>query len=163
MRWLMLSLIFLVLSSNIHAEQAYGTNSKELIELAGELNGKTVLFRGEVIGDQLVREGYVWLSVADQYNAMSVWAPVEIAKDIHSPGDYNHEGDRVEIEGQFFRSDPKMGGELYIRAYAIRVLGEGFVIPHTASPLKINLALFLFIFTALTGVLVLMIHRGRRK
>ena len=163
MKWLILSLIFSLAPFLAEAQEVYGTNSKELIELAAEFDGKIVQVTGEVIGDKLQRSGYVWLSVADEYNAISVFASDDLARKINYIGDYNHKGDIVQIQGQFFRSDPQVGGELYIRAYQIDVLDQGFVISYAVSPLKRALALFLFIFTVLLGVLVGITSRRRNK
>lgn len=126
-----------------YAQESMRVNSQQLIDQAVKIDGKTVIFKGEVIGDIMRRRGYAWFNVEDENNAIGIWAPLELIKTIGQAGDYQHKGGIVEVEGKFVRADKQLGGELCIRAQKIKVLKEGYRIFHVVKPAKVETTLAL--------------------
>lgn len=170
MNWKVLLVNFLLIFSTTHvfAEEPKKVNirptpksqeklilvsSQQLIDRAKELDGKNVLYKGEVIGDIMPRGSFVWLNIQEGVNAIGVWAPRDMVKDIRTAGDHTHQGDLVEVEGQFFKDDPNFGGEFYIRATSIKMAEPGHITAHTMSVVKIEIAVILLLGIICLGVL----------
>ena len=84
-------------------------NSSTLVENANLWNGRIVTFKGEAIGESMVRGKMAWLHLNDDaymeknieegavlggYNSgHAVWVSAELAKKIRSFGDFKHDGD----------------------------------------------------------------------
>ena len=66
----MLCLVLAVSSSNCYAQTP---TSLELINNAKQYDGKTVNYKGEVIGEVMVRGDYAWLHVNDGTIAIGIW------------------------------------------------------------------------------------------
>jgi hypothetical protein len=128
---------------------AQAVSSDELIKNAKDYDGKSVLYRGEVIGDVMVRGKYAWINVNDGKNAIGIWIDKDLAKDILFTGNYKTRGDQLEIAGVFQRSCLEHGGDLDIHAKVMRKISAGA--PALAS---LNTAKTRNIFI-LTGVLIL--------
>jgi hypothetical protein len=101
------------------------STSSDLLNDAKQYNGKTVDYKGEVIGDVMIRGDYAWLHVNDGVIAIGVWAPKAMIKDIRYAGDYHKKGDIVEVSGTFHRSCPEHGGDLDIHASEIKKVTPG--------------------------------------
>jgi len=108
--------------SNCYAQ---APTSLELINNAKQYDGKTVNYRGEVIGEVMVRGDYAWLHVNDNIIAIGIWAPKTMVQDIRYAGDYHKKGDIVEVSGTFHRSCLEHGGDLDIHASEIRKTTPG--------------------------------------
>ena len=54
--------------------EAREVTSTDLIENALALDGQTVTYTGEVVGDIMKRGDHTWLNLSDGSNAMGVWA-----------------------------------------------------------------------------------------
>jgi hypothetical protein len=100
-------------------------------------NGKTISYKGEVIGEVMARGDYVWLHVNDGVIAIGVWAPKNMVNDILYFGDYRNKGDIVEVTGTFHRSCLEHGGDLDIHAGAIKKVIPGNTVIHPVSRRKI--------------------------
>ncbi len=144
-------------------------SSSELVENFKKYDGQEVVYRGEVVGDVIKRESYVWLNVNDDsyssksipdggrlsgYNSgQSVWAPYDEAKKITYTGSYSFQGDVVEVKGVFNAVCPEHGGEMDIHASSLKILKTGREIKHQIPRSKILalviLALILFLLAAL--------------
>lgn len=129
-------------------------SSQQLINQDKELDGKNVLFKGEVIGDIMPRGDFVWFNIQEGATAVGIWAPRDMSKVIQLTGDYIHQGDLVEVEGQFFKDDPKLGGEFCIRAASIKIIEPGHKTTHVMNIVKIEIAVIL-----LVGIICLSILR----
>ena len=68
---ILLSGIFYLLSSICFAQPL--VSSTELIEKAKELDGKEIVYEGEVIGEVMTRGEYSWVNLNDGLNAVGVW------------------------------------------------------------------------------------------
>jgi len=134
-----LSLLFLFCSA-CHAQSL---SSTELINKAKELDGKEVVYQGEVIGDIMRRGDFAWVNVNDGQNAIGIWADYALTKDITYRGSYKFKGDIVEVSGIFHRACPEHGGDLDMHAQALRLIEAGSPVPEKSVRAKRNVALLL--------------------
>jgi hypothetical protein len=132
---------------------AQTVSSSVLIKGARQYDGKSVTYRGEVIGDIMGRGEYAWLSINDGLNAIGVWINKELIKDIQYVGNYRAKGDVVEITGIFKCSCPEHGGDLDIHAQYITKVGSGEPSPRPMDLKKAYLAFLLSIVTISTSLL----------
>ncbi|MCX5698525.1 MAG: DNA-binding protein [Candidatus Omnitrophica bacterium] len=117
-----LCLVLLVVSYNCYAQTS---TSLELINNAKQYDGKTINYKGEVIGDVMIRQDYAWLQVNDGIIAIGIWAPKTMIQDILYAGNYHKKGDIVEVSGIFHRSCLEHGGDLDIHASEIKKITSG--------------------------------------
>jgi len=143
-------------------EEPARLTSEELLRDTPKWDGKDIVFRGEAIGDIMRRGEFVWLNLQDDFGTIGVWAPRDMARGIQYTGDYRHKGDTIEIEGKFFRADPKLAGELCIRAQRLTIVNPGNTIARPLHPLKIEIAVLFFIGALILGLFrIFMKRRGR--
>ncbi len=135
---------------------AYTVSSSELIERAKDLDGRDVVYRGEVVTAILRRGPNAWINLNDGDNAIGVWCKYEDAAKIKFIGDYRTSGDVVEIGGIFNRACGKHGGELDIHASRVKVIKEGF--PKRELPDR-STAFFAVIFFLLTSFMIIRYRR----
>lgn len=147
---LVLCLVLTVSSSNCYAQTP---TSLELINNAKQHDGKTVNYRGEVIGDVMIRQDHAWLHVNDDIIAIGIWAPKALTKDIRYVGDYHKEGDIVEVSGVFHRSCLEHGGDLDIHASEIKKVTAGGPIIQPTSRKKLYIGISSLILVLLFYVL----------
>jgi hypothetical protein len=131
---LALCLVLTVSSSNCYAQTP---TSLELINNAKQYDGKTVNYRGEVIGEVMVRGEFAWLHVNDGIIAIGIWAPKTMVQNILYAGDYHKNGDIVEVSGTFHRSCLEHGGDLDIHASEIKKITPGSPDIHPISRKKV--------------------------
>ncbi|HET6498224.1 MAG TPA: hypothetical protein VFH17_04120 [Coriobacteriia bacterium] len=131
-------------------------SSIELIEDPQRWDGQTITFRGEAIGEAMVRGEIAWLHLNDDgyqfksieegaplsgYNTgMPVVVPARLADEISVFGDYKHRGDIVEVRGVFNAACPEHGGDMDIHAESLRVVADGRDVPHPVRPWKVALS-----------------------
>ena len=125
--------------------------STDMIEQAAALDGQTVTYSGEVIGDIMRRGDNAWINVSDGNNAIGVWIPTDWITDVHTAGRYAEQGDEVRITGVFHRACREHGGDLDLHATQITLLSKGFETAHAVEPTRIVLAVILTL--AAIGVL----------
>jgi len=130
---------------------AQTVSSTELINSAKLYDGKTVVYEGEVIGDIMARGRYAWVNLNDGQNAIGIWMPEALTKDIRLTGSYKSRGDWIEVTGVFHRACADHGGDLDIHAQAIRKIQSGKAIVERANPAKRNL------LVTLLGILCLIV------
>jgi len=148
-------LILLVfLASGAYAE---ALSSRELIENAKALDGKTVQYRGEAVTAILNRGEHSWVNLNDGGNAIGIWCKSPSLASIKFIGDYKNKGDILEVEGVFHRACPAHNGELDIHADSVRVVKPGFAVSERTERRKLNLAAAVFLLT----ILVVVIFRKR--
>lgn len=145
------------------AEPSIRVNSKQLINDKNTFDGKNVVFTGEIIGDIMPRGSNAWCNIQDDDNVIGVFAPGELFRIVHQTGDYQHQGDTVEIEGKFLRFDPQLKGEMSIRAYRIKILKFGYQMAHVVDTNKEEAAFGLAVVAALLVAFTIYIVRIRRK
>ncbi|MCM8796220.1 MAG: DNA-binding protein [Candidatus Omnitrophica bacterium] len=128
---------------------AQSISSTELINHAELYDGKVVNYEGEVIGEIMRRGEYAWINLNDGKNAIGVWLPFVLSKDIVYTGNYRTKGDWILVTGIFHRACPEHGGDLDIHAQEIKKISSGGTLKERLNPAKRNLAL------GLLGVLIL--------
>jgi hypothetical protein len=126
--------VFILLSYNCYAQT---TVSLDLLNNAKEHDGKIVVYKGEVIGDIMMRGDHAWLHVNDGYIAIGIWASQQLIQDISFAGDYHKRGDMVEVSGTFHRSCLEHGGDLDIHAQAIKIITPGVIVNSPINKRKI--------------------------
>lgn len=135
---LVLCLVLTVSSSNCYAQSP---TSLELINNAKQYDGKTVNYRGEVIGEVMVRGEFAWLHVNDGIIAIGIWAPKTMVQDILYAGNYHKKGDIVEVLGTFHRSCLEHGGDLDIHASEINKITPGSPVIRPISRKKVYIGI----------------------
>ena len=124
-------------------------NSASLVENANLWNGHTVSFKGETIGEALIKGNMAWIHVNDDpymeksaaaagtlsgYNSgHAIWLPADSARKIGLFGDYRHQGDIVKVSGVFNAACPEHGGDMDIHATSLTILRSGHSIEHPVS------------------------------
>lgn len=104
------------------------------------LDGRSITYVGEVVGDVLRRDRGAWLLVNDDAYALEVgpfgphreqrgfngglaiWLPDGLHEVLGEPGRHGRRGDVILVEGTFLRADPSDGGGMSIRASRVEVL-----------------------------------------
>lgn len=164
-------LILLVILINI-AVAADLISSGELVEKSKFYDGKIILFRGEVIGEVMVRGEGAWLNVNDDaysqgsrnlvgYNSgQSIWAKAEDVKMIKICGDYFHTGDNIEVTGFFNRACKEHGGDMDIHAQTVTFIQSG---KERENPIKSWKILASIILLFLIVVLSLINYNFRKR
>jgi len=126
-----------------------GISSTELINNSKEYSAKKVAYRGEIIGEVMKRGDFAWVNLHDGENAIGIWVPLPLTKNIVYTGSYKARGDIFEAAGVFNRACLEHGGDLDIHAQTFKKIESGRLIPEAVDPDKIKKALVLL------GVLLL--------
>ena len=137
----------------------YQKTAQDLILNASQWDETQVSITAEVIGDIMQRKDWAWFHLQDSTGTISVFAPLKMASLIHNLGGYQQQGDIVSVEGRFFRADPDLGGELYIRANKIKIVSRGNTMDYPLNPIKLNLTYYFGILALALGFLRLTIKR----
>lgn len=132
---------------------AQQVSSADLIDHAAAYDGKTVVFKGEVIGDRMVRNEYAWINVNDGANAMGIWVRRELAGAITLTGGYTAQGDTVQVLGVFHRSCLEHGGDMDIHAQSLEVVKKGAAVTATIDIAKAKVAAVLAAAAGLVWIL----------
>ena len=130
----MLCLVLVISSSHCYAQVS---TSLDLLNDAKQYDGKTINYKGEVIGDVMIRGDFAWLHVNDGTIAIGIWAPKTMLRDIRYAGDYHKKGDIVEVSGTFHRSCSEHGGDLDIHASEIKKITSGSLVIQPISRKKV--------------------------
>lgn len=130
--------------------------SAELVEEPKRFDGTEVEFKGEVIGEVMVRGESAWIHINDDAyylknveegaklgglnSGMAVYLPARLTDPITYYGDYKHEGDIVTIRGTFNAACGQHGGDMDIHAEELVVDVPGHVVADEVMPWKLMLA-----------------------
>jgi hypothetical protein len=150
--------------------QGVEVNSASLVENANAWNGRVITFKGEVIGEAMVRGKMVWIHLNDDaymwknieeeakldgYNSgHAVWISTDLAMGIRFFGDFKHEGDVVKIVGMFHAACPQHGGDMDIHASTLEIVRVGHPVHHVFNTSRA-------ITAAVLLVLALVLYRFR--
>ncbi|MBU4141103.1 MAG: DNA-binding protein [Candidatus Omnitrophica bacterium] len=151
----------LILLSTANAYAAPAVSSEELFKEAEKYDGETVIYKGEVIGDIMVREGFAWLNVRDKSDAIGVFCPKDMAGGIKYKGGYGFTGDTVSVWGVFHRSCPEHGGDTDIHAEKIIIIQEGQAIYHPLEAGKVKASIILPAIALGLAIIYLIVRRFR--
>jgi hypothetical protein len=135
----------------------------DLLNNAQAYDGRTVVYKGEVIGDIMIRGGHAWLHVNDGYIAIGIWVPRKLIRDISYAGDYRAKGDIVIISGTFHRSCLEHGGDLDIHAREIKKETPGAPVILSINMKKVYLGTGSLIIVLLFSALKHLFHRRKRQ
>ncbi|MBP1698443.1 MAG: hypothetical protein H6Q41_3631 [Deltaproteobacteria bacterium] len=136
-------------------------NSAPLVENASAWNGRTIAFKGEAIGEAMVRGKMAWIHLNDDaymwknieegaqlggYNSgHAVWVSVDLAMKIRYFGDFKHEGDVVKIVGTYNAACPQHGGDMDIHASTLDIVRVGHPVHDAFNTARTMVALFLLV------------------
>jgi hypothetical protein len=134
---------FMILLFSCFQCYAQSSSGSDLINNAKLYDGKTVVYRGEVIGDIMIRGSHAWVHVNDAGMAIGVWVERLSVRDIRYAGDYRAQGDIVEVSGVFHRSCLEHGGDLDIHAREVKRISPGTYISKPVEAKKIFWGVFL--------------------
>ena len=127
----------LCLTLGISNSYAQTSTSLDLLNNAKQYDGKTVNYKGEVIGDVMIRGDFAWLHVNDAIIAIGIWAPKAMVQDIRYAGNYHKKGDIIKVSGVFHRSCLEHGGDLDIHALGINRITSGSLVIQPLSRKKV--------------------------
>ena len=120
-----------------------------------------MVYKGEVIGDVMVRQEYAWINVSDGTGVLGIFCPRELTQEIKHAGNYKFTGDIVSVKGIFHYSCPEHGGDTDIHAEKITLVQEGAEIPRSLEPGKIKTGIMLVAAAFLLSFVHLLIRRYR--
>ncbi len=129
-----------------------------LLKEARSLDGATVCYEGEVVGEVLVRGDHAWVNVHDGTVAIGCWLSRDFAAAVSRAGNYRQRGDWVTVTGTFRRSCPQHGGDLDIHATHLRLLRPGRPFNEKPSEEKKRL-----VFVLAGGICLLLILKLFKK
>lgn len=136
---------------------------QELLNQSKTLDQQTVIIEAEVILEVLERGDMAWLNVNDGTNAIGVYLPIEMTKQLDSFGDHQNQGDLVRIEAVFYRNCPEHGGEMDLHAKSLSVIEEGFAIDRPISTWKFSFAIVSFTLSMFSLWMYRTFRKGIRK
>ncbi|HOX31266.1 MAG TPA: hypothetical protein PLB91_02990 [Spirochaetales bacterium] len=128
-------------------------SSSQLVEEAKRLDGASISFEGEVIGEAMPRRDGAWINVSDGAYAIGVWLPASELGKVRRFGSYRWKGDRLRVVGSFNRACPEHGGDLDIHARSVEVLEPGSPIEHGVPRERIAAAALLLAAGSLSFLL----------
>ncbi|MEW6188629.1 MAG: DNA-binding protein [Actinomycetota bacterium] len=134
--------------------------STELIENSRKFDGRKVIYRGEVVGDVMIRGNHAWINVYDGKNALGIWCSADLARKIRYKGEYRYLGDTILIEGIFHRACPEHGGDMDIHAIKVDVIKSGHTVAH---PFNIRRAFIALVLLMISGGLFVINRLKVRK
>lgn len=169
----------LVLAPIAGSASAWGSlpvvTSEKLIENADLYDGRTVTYRGEVVGDILGRGEHAWITVNDDHyskralkrfaelkggnTGIGVYCRSGQLERVRFLGSYRTAGDFIEVTGTFYRANQEFGGDLCIVADRVMILREGHSIDDNRFGAIPFVALALIVLFAWIGF-VLLRRRG---
>ncbi len=156
---LVLITILFILTFSTYAN-AKIVSTEELVENTHQFDGKIVTFRGEIIGDIMVRKNHAWIHINDDpyaenpsklagYNSgMAIWCKTEDAKLIKYMGNYKNRGDFVEVTGVFHAACFEHDGDMDIHATRLKIIETGYPIKHEFQTVKFWWAIILGIIAS---------------
>lgn len=131
------------------------------------LDGATVSFSGEVVGDVMnADEGHKWVNLlATDGSCIGVLVDDEMARRISNKGDYSTTGTTLQVRGIYSIDCKDHQGELDVHAIDARVLDPGGDIEHYVSEADVSFAMKLCAagFLLLMAYFVLGWHFARRE
>lgn len=115
--------------------------SVELIENAGLYDGHRVTYSGEIVGDILYRGDHAWIVVNDDdygnmhlrrygelkggNTGLCIYCRRDMLSDVSVIGSYTASGDKLKVEGVFYRASREHGGDMMIEADRVTVVKKG--------------------------------------
>ena len=142
-------------------EAAPAILAEELLKEAEKYNGEEVIYKGEVIGDIMIRKDFTWINVRDETGAIGIFCPKELVNEIKHAGSYRFTGDIVSVRGTFHHSCPEHGGDTDIHAERINIIQKGKTISHPLEPKKVKASIILPAIAFVLAIIHLVVRRFR--
>jgi hypothetical protein len=140
-------------------------NSASLVENASLWNGRVVTFKGEAVGERMVRGPMAWIHPNDDsymernieegaafegYNSgHAVWLPAKLTQEIRFFGDFNHAGDLVKVTGVFNATCREHGGDMDIHASSVEIIRTGHLVSRAVGVQRPKIAVGLFVLASI--------------
>lgn len=153
-------------SNNPDERVIIDTTTSVLTSVNRALNGLSVRFSGEAVGDVLAAdEGHKWVNILGASGAsIGVYMTDEQAKSIVNLGDYHTTGTTVEVEGTYTMACTEHQGELDVHATSIKVLDTGGSITRVANQQRFVIAIVLCVFGfAILGTFIFLRRKSEAK
>jgi len=152
--------ILIIIPFTVFAADGLGS----ILQKPDTFDKKTVVIEAEVVGEVLKAEGGNWLNVTSGPYSVGVFVDqASLLEGIETFGSYRKQGDRVRIEGTFYKNCPRHA-ERAIHARRIMVIEKGYVRQESVPPLKYALAILLAILClTLLVIYFIKIKYARRK
>ena len=158
--FIFLSAFSFQLSADV-AEAAPVILAEELLKEAEKYDGKEVIYKGEVIGDIMIRRDCAWINVRDETGAIGIFCPKELVNEIKHAGSYRFTGDIVSVRGTFHQTCPEHGGDADIHAERINIIQKGKTISHPLEPKKVKMSIILPAIAFVLAIIHLVVRRFR--
>ncbi len=151
-------------SIQVSAETLVSYDGNTLIEQAKNLNGKTLIYEGEIVGDMMQRQDHFWINVQNNGTSIGIWLTSEQRAIIKVAGQYAIKGDQVRIIGQFNQACSEHGGDLDIHASSIEILQGGEIVVQKLNIVKFIVAgILLLLAVSSLSVVISRQFRTKRK
>ncbi|SNX52950.1 DNA-binding protein [Thermoanaerobacterium sp. RBIITD] len=125
----------------------------DMINNPQKYDGKSLSIKGEVIGDIMKRGDFAWVNISDGNNALGVWIPYNLTKDIKYKGNYADKGDIITVQGTFNRVCKEHGGDMDFHADKIIDIKGGEKVNHIIDT---NRLVYLGVATIIVILLAIM-------
>lgn len=133
-----------------------------IITIDRELDGATVQFMGEAIGEDLRADSeHRWINILEQGVAIGVLVTNAQAEQITTYGDHGNLGAIVEVIGPVHIAWDERGGEFGVAATEFRIVAPGKTIERPVAPWKAIVAVIALLL-ALAEILLFRHIRERR-
>lgn len=117
------------------------------------LNGETVTFSGEVVGEPIVADSsHMWLQVDDDGIGIAVFMRNSLAEQIIYYGGYDCTGDTISITGIYHFDCAAHQGDLDVHAVNIEVVKSGAPIKHDDGLDRLWPAALIVVAGAIAGI-----------
>ncbi|UCB56694.1 MAG: DNA-binding protein [Candidatus Omnitrophota bacterium] len=146
---------------SIYDVQAAAVTAEELVKSPQQYDGKEIVYKGEVIGDVMVRKDFAWINVSDESGVMGIICPKELVEKIKYKGSYAFKGDIISVKGTFRRWCPEHGGDTDIHAEKISIVQEGEAVEHPLDAEKIKMSIILSAIAFALAIIHLITGRFR--
>ncbi len=157
----LLAMTCFVLMFLLNAYAAPIVSAQQLLENPEEYDGKTVVYKGEVIGDVMLRGQFAWINLRDESLCLGVFCPKELAGEIEYKGAYGFRGDTISVQGTFHRFCPQHGGDTDIHAQKLTVVQKGEAISYPLEPRKLKAGIILSAIAFALAILHLIVRKFR--
>ncbi|MDV3425812.1 MAG: DNA-binding protein [Bacillota bacterium] len=154
----LLSLIIILTASTVTFAQDI-TNFNDLIENGKAFDGKTVMIKGEAVGEIMKRGDYSWINISDGSNAIGIWGETSIIDRVTALGNYKQKGDIVKIQGEFHRACSEHGGDMDIHIKSLSVIEKGNKVIQPIDYNKVKILALL----SLTALIAAAVYFKKRK
>ncbi len=160
-KWETVLVLVLLCLFVIRVEAALAVSAKELLENAELYDGKEIIYKGEVIGDIMLRGESAWVNVRDDTGVIGIFCPRDLVGEIKYPGSYQYRGDLVSVRGIFHHSCSQHGGDSDIHAERITLLQQGEPLAHPLEPQKVQASIILSAIVLVLAIIYLIVRRFR--